>query len=246
MKRYLRLLWQKSGRKEFTLLAGVVAVCLFLWMFLWIADEVGEADHLPLEEWIMCSLRRTDDPGRLRGPAWMNQLARAVTELGGAAAITIATGLTLGSLLLKRRVRLAVFILVSVAGGLGLSGALKHAFDRTRPDVVPRLMPVSTPSFPSGHTMSSAVVYVTIGALLVRGLARWRDKVLVVGCALLLTTAVGLSRVALGVHYPSDVLAGWVAGTGWALVCWTAGFWLSGRTDVPGTRHKKPGHARPG
>jgi undecaprenyl-diphosphatase len=226
VKKYLSTIWQKTGRKEFILLLSVVTVCICLWAFVEIAEEVGEGDHNGFEAKILKSLRRPDHPEQLRGPDWLAVAARDITALGGPATIVLITGLTTGYLLLSRKVVLAGFILVAIGGGFAVSVVLKHSFVRARPEVVPHLMPEFSSSFPSGHSMSSAVVYITLGALLARSTPRWRDKVYLISAALLLSGLIGISRVAMGVHYPTDVLAGWVAGTGLALICWTVAYWL--------------------
>ena len=233
MKAYFIKAWKNSGRKEFILLLSTVAACLCLWMFVEIAEEVGEGDHVGFEARIMKSMRQPDHPELLRGPERLAVAARDVTALGGATATLLMIGLTLGYLLLNSRFVVAVFISVSVGGGFLLSLALKHFFTRTRPEIVPHLMPELSSSFPSGHSMSSAVVYITLGALLARAAPRWLDKVYLVGAALLVSGLIGVSRVAMGVHYPTDVLAGWVAGTGWALICWTMAYWLQLHEKYP-------------
>jgi undecaprenyl-diphosphatase len=114
----------------------------------------------------------------------------------------------------------ALLLLLSVAGGWLISNGLKLGIARPRPDIVPHLIDVSDLSFPSGHAMLSAVTYLTLGALL-SGMQRDRAlKIYVVSIAVSLTVLVGISRVYLGVHYPSDVLGGWCAGAVWAVVCW--------------------------
>jgi undecaprenyl-diphosphatase len=111
-------------------------------------------------------------------------------------------------------------LLISTLGGLLLSLLLKGHFSRPRPDVVPRLAEVYTSSFPSGHSMLSAVIYLTLGALLSRLVERKGLKVYILSVAMLLALLVGVSRVYLGVHYPTDVLAGWSIGLSWAILCW--------------------------
>jgi undecaprenyl-diphosphatase len=125
-----------------------------------------------------------------------------------------------GFLLLQGAWRIAVFVVVASSGGWLLNHVLKELFGRARPDVVPHLREVLTLSFPSGHAMTSAAVYLTLGALLMRISKRRLTKFYCMGAAMLLTALVGASRVYLGVHYPTDVLAGWLLGLSWALLCW--------------------------
>ena len=233
MKDYFIRLWRNPGRQEFTLLCSVIAVCLCLWLFVEVAEEVGEGDHVGFEAKIMKSMRQPDHPELLRGPDWLAVTARDITALGGAAATILLVSLTTGYLVVKRRYVVATFIFVSVGGGFLLSLVLKHFFIRARPEIVPHLMPEVSSSFPSGHSMSSAVVYITLGALLARTAPNWPQKIYLIGSALLLSGLIGVSRVAMGVHYPTDVVAGWLAGTGWALLCWTVAYWLQLRKKYP-------------
>lgn len=233
MKTYLINRWRSAGRREFTLLCSVIAACICLWLFVQVSEEVSEGDHVGFEAKIMKSLRQPDHPEVLRGPEWLPVMARDVTALGGAAATILLVGLTVGYLIVNRSYVVAIFIFSSVGGGFLLSLVLKHLFTRARPEVVPHLMPEVSSSFPSGHSMSSAVVYITLGALLARTATSWPQKIYLIGAALLLTGLIGVSRVAMGVHYPSDVLAGWLAGTGWALLCWAVAYWLQLHKKYP-------------
>ncbi len=122
--------------------------------------------------------------------------------------------------LLSGRRRTAVLVVVATLGGLGLSMFLKELFGRERPTAVPHLMVESSASFPSGHSMLSSVVYLTLGALLARTTPSLKIKTVIITTAFFITFLIGLSRVFLGVHYPTDVAAGWTAGTAWALLCW--------------------------
>ncbi|MBM3856033.1 MAG: phosphatase PAP2 family protein, partial [Verrucomicrobia bacterium] len=116
--------------------------------------------------------------------------------------------------------------------GLVLSTMLKYFFGRPRPDVVPHLSPAALASFPSGHSMLSAIVYLALGTLLARLVSEMRLKLYILGMALTLTFLVGASRIYAGVHYPSDVLAGWTAGLVWAVLCWLAARYLQERGSV--------------
>lgn len=124
------------------------------------------------------------------------------------------------------------FMLAAIIGGVVVSTLLKSLFDRPRPDLVPHLSHVYTSSFPSGHSMLSAIVYLTLGSLLAAVMPSRKLKVYVLAVAIIVTVVVGASRVYLGVHYPTDVLAGWLAGLVWALLCWLIARWLQRRGKV--------------
>lgn len=218
--------------RAFVLLAALATFCGSTWIFIEVADEVLEGEFQEYEEDFMRSLRDPADPSRAIGPPWAEEVGRDLTALGGIAALSLVTLLVLGYLLLARHGRAAVFLVAAICGGLVLSLILKHSFDRPRPDVVPHLSHVMTSSFPSGHSMLSSVAYLTLGSLLARTVAKRRLQLYFVGAALLLSFLVGTSRVYMGVHYPSDVLAGWAAGTAWAAGVWLVTFWLQRRGVV--------------
>jgi undecaprenyl-diphosphatase len=134
--------------------------------------------------------------------------------------LTILSLASAGFLVLQRKRHLGAYLLAAVAGGTIVSTLLKWGFDRPRPDLVPHGSLVYTSSFPSGHSMLSAVVFLTLGALLASGQTNLRLRAYLIGLAVFLTVLVGVSRVYLGVHWPTDVFAGWTAGAAWALACW--------------------------
>ncbi len=133
---------------------------------------------------------------------------------------------------MTRKGHAALFVLASVAGGALISQTMKLAYARPRPDLVPHGAEVFTASFPSGHSMMSAVVYLTLGALLARTQTDRAVKAYILAVAVLLTVLVGVSRVYLGVHWPTDVLAGWALGGVWALICLLVMLWLQTRGQV--------------
>jgi undecaprenyl-diphosphatase len=141
----------------------------------------------------------------------------------------LVTAITAGFLALSGKRHMALFVCGSVASGVIVSTILKDLFHRPRPDLVPYAASASGASFPSAHSMMSAVTYLTLGALLARSHKRKRLKAYSLLLAMLLTFAVGVTRVYLGVHWPTDVLAGWTAGAVWALLCWLTARWLQNR-----------------
>lgn len=219
----LSALWRrlkKASPSEVVLLVAGLALCLCIWLFLWVAEEVGEQEHQATEEKLMLALRKPGHPEEPIGPRGLQEVARDISALGGATVIILMSLLVSGHLLLHGRWRRVLLLVVTIAGGHALSHTLKAVYARERPSVVPHLAYVDSHSFPSGHSLSSSVIYLTMGALLAQSAPRRREKVYLMGIAFLLTLLIGASRVFLGVHYPTDVLAGWGAGTAWALVCW--------------------------
>jgi len=202
------------------LLAVICAAASALWLFIEIAEEVVEGETRAIDEAILTTLRSAGDVTDPLGPRWLEEFARDVTAFGSPGILTLIVAATAVFLLLAGARRTSLFVVVATAGGALAVTLLKLSFGRLRPDIVPHEVYVSTASFPSGHAMASAVVYLTLGALGARLVARRRLKLYVLSVAVLLTGMVGASRVYLGVHWPSDVLAGWAAGAAWALACW--------------------------
>jgi undecaprenyl-diphosphatase len=232
--------WRASvgrwAQREFAVLAALALAAAALWGFMELADEVLEGETHAFDERILLALRSAGDRSDPLGPGWLEELMRDVTGLGGTGVLTFITLAVAGFLALDRKSHAALFVVAAVAGGMLLSTLLKLGFDRPRPDLVPHGALVYTASFPSGHATVSAVVYLTLGALLARVQPRLVLKLYLLGLAILLTVAVGISRIYLGVHWPSDVLAGWAIGAAWALLCWAAALWLQrrGQVESPG------------
>ena len=203
-----------------------------IWGFIQIADEVFEGETQAFDHWVVSSMRDPHNPANPIGPQWVEEMARDVSALGGFTWITFATVIIAAFLWLAGKSHMAVLLVASVSGGAVVSVLLKQLFSRPRPDIVPHLAHVFTSSFPSGHSMSAAVVYLTLGSLVASAISELKLKIYVLIVTILLTIAVGFSRIYLGVHYPTDVLAGWLAGLVWALACWLVARWLQRRGQV--------------
>lgn len=242
---WIRSLW--LARHEGLVLATLLAIALGVWGFIEIADEVVEGDTRTFDEWVIQGLRSPENLAEPVGPYWMKAVAMDVTALGGVAVLTLFI-LCIGLyLLLEGKIHAMWLVWGTTVTGTLLSVVLKQLFDRPRPDVVPHLTHAQSASFPSGHSLMSAVVYLTLGALVARFVLRRRVKVYVFCVALFLTGIIGMSRVYLGVHYPTDVLAGWTAGLVWALLCWTLASSLQrqGKVEPPGQEPSSEIHSEP-
>lgn len=161
----------------------------------------------PLDRDIYQALYAGGDPALIAG-------ARAFTALGEPTVLVIAGFLVAGWLWLRKRGRFAVMLLLVILAGRGLSEVQKYWIARARPDLEPHLVVVKTSSFPSGHATSSMIFYLTLALALAP--PGWR-RIAAAG-AILLSLLIGLSRVMLGVHWPSDVIGGWSFGMLWVLL----------------------------
>jgi len=174
------------------------------------------------DEQLLRAFRRADDPAVPVGPVWLHEAARDVTALGSWPVLALVVGAVAGYLALQRQWRAVLVLFAAVGGAFLLNLLLKGWFERPRPDVVPALTHMGTYSFPSGHSLMSAVTYLTLGALADRFEPNPRLRTYAVSLALAITLLVGTTRVFLGAHYPTDVLAGWTVGLAWA-----GGWWLA-------------------
>jgi len=235
-----RRLWLRLRLNEIGPLMSL-AVCGFsAWAFIALAGEVFEGETRAFDSAILLALRNPQDLADPIGPGWVEEGARDITGLGGYTILTLVTLATLVYLLMARKRGAALLVAVAVVGGMLLSTGLKLGFERPRPELVPHATRVYTASFPSGHATLSAVAYLTLGALLARVQERRRIKAFIMGLAVAITLLVGLSRLYLGVHWPSDVLAGWAIGAAWASFCWFVTLQLQRRGQV-----EKPGETSP-
>ena len=182
-----------------------------------IIEELAEGEAFGFDASLILALRRPDNLAVPIGPAWLKQAAIDISALGGFTVLWLFGAASLGFLLLARRWAQAAMIGASLIGASLLNAMLKSIFHRARPELVPHLTDVSNASFPSGHAMTSAAIYLTIGIMLAEAQKTLAVRAYVMTFAVLLVILIGCSRVFLGVHWPSDVLAGWSLGAVWAL-----------------------------
>jgi undecaprenyl-diphosphatase len=225
-------MWLTPARRELAPIAAMLGIALLLLAFAGIADEVGEGDTRAFDESVLLALR-TSDPADPIGPAWFERSVVDITSLGGFAVLALVTLLVCGYLLVQKKWGGGLMLLVATLGGAAISEGLKLGFNRPRPDLVAHVVETTSMSFPSGHAMLSAVTYLTLGALLARTQEKQRLRGYILGAAILVTLLIGVSRIYLGVHWPTDVLAGWRLGAAWAMLCWSIATWLTRRAEKP-------------
>ena len=183
-----------------------------------------------LVAWLVASGRAAafDRPGLLfwrtgaglvpKGPQFLLEGVRDLTSLGGVLLRNlIALGAVTALLFLRLR-REAVLLALTVAGAWLVDGAIKGLVGRPRPEIVPHLTEAGGASFPSGHAFNSAVVYIAIALAFATLSARDSVRLTIIGTAIVLSLVIAWTRVWLGVHFPSDVAAGWLGGAGWAFL----------------------------
>lgn len=214
-------------------LVSVLIVTGGVLLFAELMEMVGDEPHA-FDRVVLLAFRSSTDVSDPVGPSWLELVFLDITSLGGATVLSLMTAAVIGFLLVDEKRAAAVVVFASVGGGALLSILLKFMIDRARPDLVPHLAEAHTASFPSGHAMLSAVVYLTLGALLSRVEGPARVKIYVLTVAIFLTFVIGISRLYLGVHWPTDVLAGWCAGAAWATLCWRVALALQRRGEVEG------------
>lgn len=210
----------ERARAEISALAAFAVAAIGLLAFAGIADEANEGETHVFDESIILALRTPGNPDDPIGPPWFDLAVSDITSLGGFVVLTFIVLSVAIYLLMTGKWKNAIVVAGASVSGMALSESLKELFGRPRPDLVPQLAEVHSLSFPSGHAMLSAVIYLTLGALLARFHKRKRERALIMLYAVLVTMMVGASRVYLGVHWPTDVLAGWALGAAWAALWW--------------------------
>lgn len=192
---------------------GICCLCSAFFVFLAYLVQTGETPEW--DKTLLLMFRNSEDLSRMGGPGWLGQVMQDFSAIGGTAVQTLIEIGVVVYFILARRYRSAGFMLAVIISGLALSMALKAGFNRPRPDLVVHHSYVFTKSFPSGHSMMSAITFLTCGVLFASSQSERRMQGFAFISAVFLTVLVGVSRVYLGVHWPSDVLAGWSLGAAW-------------------------------
>jgi len=209
---------QLSSRIEIALLAVWIVVAGALWSFLAIGSEMQEGELTGFDRSVLEALRQNGDTHKAIGPHWLIESMRDVTALGGVTLVTVVTVLAVTLLLGHKQKNQAVVLAIFIPLAQLSSGLFKDVYDRARPSfAIFGDLPTSM-SFPSGHSTVATATYFLL-AVIVSSLETNRSmKVLAFAVAALLSLAIGFSRVFLGVHWPSDVIAGWCLGAAWAMI----------------------------
>lgn len=228
----------KTGEKRFVrmldpyerlILGGLLLIMLCGWAFVSLTSEVLQGGTQSIDERILLALRSGGDISDPIGSELWEDIGRDITALGGYAFLTLLMVGVSGFLAIAGRWQLNLFLTVSVISGLIVTMGLKTAIQRPRPDLMMHHSYVTTTSFPSGHSMMSMIVFLTMGVLLARICDKMQLKIYCITVAVVLSLLVGCSRVYVGVHYPTDVLAGWTGGALWATISCLLASWLERR-----------------
>lgn len=219
--------------REIVILINLFILVMALLVFTYVAKEVTSGESMGIDEWLLSYIRHDgrflpDENYLLTG------LMTDITALGGATIIFLITAAVVFYLMIQKQYEFMWLILIATVGGALISFGLKEVFARERPPLIFHLVTVKSLSFPSGHAMMSSIVYLTQGALLAKIQSNTNLKAYILFVAIILVFLIGLSRVYLGVHYPTDVLAGWSFGLVWASLCWLAAKYLQRRKERMG------------
>jgi undecaprenyl-diphosphatase len=217
------------GGHELAVMVGVTLVIAGVWLVIVLAGGVVDGRTSEIDMAILMALREGGDPNNPLGPPWVEEMMRDFTALGGTGLLTLIVGAIALYYVIQGRNREMLVLITAVAGAYLLSYVLKGLFDRPRPEFIPPSEYLYTASFPSGHALLAASTYLTLAGILAQLLPRRRLKAYVLILALFVVLLVGFSRLYLGVHWPSDVLAGWLIGSVWAIAWWLAVRWLRRR-----------------
>jgi undecaprenyl-diphosphatase len=223
--------------REIKLFLILLIIFLCLILFAEIGNMVNKGSTQQFDEMIIYSLRSSENPSLPAGPVWLYQFMNDITALGGGTVIGLITIFVAGFLALQKKYDALGLLLAATIGGTLIVFLLKDFYGRARPDIIFRLHEVGSLSFPSGHSMMSAIVFLTQAAIIARIQRSKKIRFYILSAALFLTFIIGFSRVYLGVHYPTDVIGGWVIGLAWASFCWIVVYFVQKRKSQVKQEH---------
>jgi len=232
----------RVARAEIAALAALLVVAVGVLTFIEVADDATEANGQAFDMSVLTWLQPT--PGNARGPWWLEEAAADLTSLGGISVLTLFALIAVIFLVMQKKRLSALLLVLGLLGGVALSEGLKALFARDRPPAAYQAVETINASFPSGHALLSTVFYLTLGVMLTRAFQQRRFKAFALGWALTIALIIGMTRVYLGAHWASDVIAGWCAGAAWAMALWLVSYGferrqaarLSGLHDEPSPR----------
>ncbi|WP_448795768.1 phosphatase PAP2 family protein [Brevundimonas sp.] len=210
------------ARTEFAALGALMIVALGIMTFVEIADDMTEADGQAFDQMVLHWMQPV--AGQPRGPWWLHEAAGDVTSLGGIAVLGLFAIVAIGMLVILRKRLSALLLVIGLAGGVALSEGLKALFERERPPASYQAVETLNASFPSGHALLSTVFYLSVAVMMTRAFPKRRLKAYVLGVGMVFALMVGLTRVYLGAHWASDVMAGWCVGAAWAMALWLVSY----------------------
>ncbi len=228
----LRVYLKSLNHRAVVILIVSFIIVIGIWSFVEIIDAISEKETVSFDTSILELTRNPDNPALTQGPVWLPGVVRDITALGSGAVLAIVVLIVTLYLILLKKYNAVLLVLGATIGGTILVTVIKLIVGRARPNVVPALMTETSLSFPSGHSAMSAVVYLSLAALLARMEFSYKIKIYIMTIALLLTFMIGLTRIFLGVHYPTDVLGGWAIGIAWATFCWFIAWYLENKKNV--------------
>lgn len=220
-------LWRacRLARAEIAALTALLVLTGGVLAFVELADVMAEEDGRRFDRAILNMLRPfTEDPGRPWGPWWLHEAAADITSLGGIAVLGLFALVAMGFLIMMGKRLSAVLLVAGLAGGVVLSEGLKAVFERERPPAPFQVVETLNASFPSGHALLATVFYLTLGVMLTQAFPRRRFKAYALGVGVILALMVGVTRVYLGAHWATDVIAGWCVGAAWAMALWLTAY----------------------
>ena len=217
--------WRRAlriARTEIAALSALLIIALGVMTFVEVADDMTEADGQMFDQAVLHWLQPV--AGQPRGPWWLQEAAADLTSLGGISVLTLFAVIAFSFLLIQRKRLSALLLVVGLAGGVALSEGLKALFERARPPAAYQAVETLNASFPSGHALLSTVFYLSVAVMMTRAFPKRRLKAYVLGVGMVFALMVGLTRVYLGAHWASDVLAGWSVGAAWAMALWLVSY----------------------